>query len=369
MQTENSNKHLFSPLPLRGITTRNRIMVSPMCQYSSEDGLANDWHVVHLGSRAVGGAGVVITEAAAVEARGRISPQDVGIWNDEQITPLARIAEFIKAQGAVPGIQLAHAGRKASTYRPWSGSGAVPLEEGGWQVVAPSALPFSSTYPQPQALTLDDIRGIVAMFAAAAQRALTAGFDLIEVHAAHGYLIHQFLSPLSNERTDSYGGSFTNRIRFGREVVQAVRQVWPDHLPLFVRISATDWVEDGWDIEQSIAFAQHLAEDGVDLIDVSSGGTVPKAEIPVGPGYQVPFAERIRKEANVCTAAVGMITEPEQADAIVRHGQADMVALAREELRNPYWPLHAAQILGHDITWPPQYERAKPPHVASQQRR
>ncbi len=249
-----------------------------------------------------------------------------------------------------------------STCRPSHNICPVYLEC-GWQVVAPSALPFSSTYPQPQALTLDDIKAVVAMFVAAAQRALTGGFDLIEIHAAHGYLIHQFLSPLSNERTDSYGGSFTNRIRFGREVVQAVRRVWPEHLPLCVRISATDWVEGGWDIEQSIVFAQCLAEDGVDLIDVSSGGNVPKADIPVGPGYQVSFAERIRQEAKICTAAVGMITEPEQADSIVRHGKADLVALAREELRNPYWPLHAAQVLGHDIAWPVQYERATPVRV------
>jgi 2,4-dienoyl-CoA reductase-like NADH-dependent reductase (Old Yellow Enzyme family) len=351
--------HLFSPLTIRDITLRNRIMVSPMCQYSSEDGFANDWHMVHLGSRAVGGAALVMTEAAAVEALGRISPQDLGLWNDAQIEPLARMTHFIKGQGAVAAIQLAHAGRKASTHRPWEGRGAVAPENGGWQVVAPSALPFSDTYPQPQALSTADIKQLLDDWRQATQRSLEAGFEIIEIHAAHGYLIHQFLSPLSNRRTDEYGGSFPNRTRFMLEVAETVRSAWPEHLPLFVRISATDWVEGGWDIEQSVALAKLLKPLGVDLIDVSSGGSVPSADIPVGPGYQVPFAKRINAEAGIMTAAVGMISEPQQADAIIREGKADLVALARAELRHPYWPLHAAHALGYDIAWPVQYERAK----------
>jgi len=352
--------HLFTTLTIRDVMLRNRIMVSPMCQYSAENGLANDWHLVHLGSRAVGGAGLVMTEAAAVEARGRISPQDLGIWNDEQIEPLARITRFIKQDGAVPAIQLAHAGRKASTFRPWDGRGGVPADQGGWQVVAPSATPFNDTFPKPHALSVEEIGQIVQTWRDAAYRSLEAGFQVAEIHAAHGYLIHQFLSPLNNERTDAYGGSFENRTRFAREVTMAVRSVWPEHLPLFVRISATDWVEGGWEIEQSVALAEQLKSLGVDLIDVSTGGAVPNADIPVGPGYQVPFAARIREVTGIMTAAVGMIGEAEQADEIVRNSQADLVALARAELRDPYWPLHAAHALGQDITWPVQYERAKP---------
>jgi 2,4-dienoyl-CoA reductase-like NADH-dependent reductase (Old Yellow Enzyme family) len=352
--------HLFSPLAIGNVTLRNRIMVSPMCQYSSTNGLGNDWHLVHLGSRAVGGAGLVMTEAAAVEARGRISPQDLGIWNNEQIEPLARITRFIKQHGAVPAIQLAHAGRKASTYRPWDGRGAVPTDQGGWQVVGPSDTPFNDTFPKPHALSVEEIEQIVQTWRDAAVRSLEAGFAIAEIHAAHGYLIHEFLSPLVNERTDQYGGSFANRTRFAREVTAAVRGVWPEHLPLFVRISATDWTNGGWETEQSVALAEQLKALGVDLIDVSTGGAVPNADIPIGPGYQVPFAARIKEATGIMTAAVGMISEPEQADQIVQNRQADLVALARAELRDPHWPLHAAYALGHDVAWPIQYERAKP---------
>ncbi len=352
--------HLFAPLTIRDITLRNRIMVSPMCQYSSHNGFANDWHLVHLGSRAVGGAGLVMTEAAAVEARGRISPQDLGIWNDDQIEPLARVTRFIGQHGAVPAIQLAHAGRKASTFRPWDGRGAVPTDQGGWQVVGPSATPFNDTFPKPHALSVEEIGQIVQTWREAAARSLQAGFQIAEIHAAHGYLIHEFLSPLVNERTDNYGGSFANRTRIVREVTAAVRDVWPEHLPLFVRISATDWTDNGWEIEQSVALAEQLKPLGVDLIDVSTGGAVPAADIPVGPGYQVPFAARIKQATGIRTAAVGMISEPHHADEIVRNGEADLVALARAELRDPHWPLLAAHTLGHDITWPVQYERAKP---------
>lgn len=351
--------HLFSPLTIHDITLRNRIMLAPMCQYSSTDGLANDWHLVHLGSRAVGGAALVMTEATAVEARGRISPQDLGLWNDQQIEPLARITRFIKQQGAVPAIQLAHAGRKASTRRPWEGQGVVEPKDGGWPVVAPSTRAFSDTYPQPEALSIHEIRRVIDGWRHATQRAFEAGFEIVEIHAAHGYLIHQFLSPLSNDRTDEYGGSFENRTRFAREVIEAVRSVWPEHLPLLVRISATDWVDNGWDINQSVALSEQLKSLGVDLIDVSTGGNVPRATIPVEPGYQVPFAQRIKEETGIMTAAVGLISEPEQADAIIRQGQADLVALARAELRDPHWPLRAARVLGHDIPWPVQYERAK----------
>jgi len=350
---------LFQPLTLRGITFRNRIMVSPMCQYSSTDGFATDWHLVHLGSRAVGGAALVMTEAAAVEARGRISPQDLGIYNDEHIEMLSRINAFIREQGAVPAIQLAHAGRKASIYRPWSGHGEVSVEEGGWQTVAPTEQAFSSNYPHPQELTRDEIAEIVQSFRRAAQRSLQAGFQVIEIHAAHGYLLHEFLSPLSNTRTDEYGGSLTNRMRFLIEVVDSIRTVWPDELPLFVRLSATDWTVGGLTIEDSIEIARVLKQHGVDLIDVSSGGNVATAKVPARPSYQVPFAEQIRREADIPTAAVGLITEPTQANAIVQDGEADMIALARELLRDPYWPLHAARELGYDIPWSPQYERAK----------
>ncbi len=350
---------LFSPLTLRDVTLRNRIGVSPMCQYSSEDGFANDWHLVHLGTRAVGGAGLVMTEAAAVTPEGRISPQDLGIWKDEHVEMLARIFRFLSANGAVPGVQLAHAGRKASTSPPWSGGHAVSEEEGGWRpIVAPSALPFSDDAIVPEALDQAGIARIVRAFADAAERALCAGAHVIEIHAAHGYLIHEFLSPLSNQRTDEYGGSFANRTRIARESVQAVRRVWPEKYPLFVRISATDWAAGGWDIDQSVALARELKGLGVDLIDCSSGGAVPGVRIPIAPGYQVPFAERIRNEAEIATAAVGMITAPEQAEEILETGQADMILMAREFLRDPYWPLLAAPELGAQVEPPVQYGRA-----------
>ena len=349
---------LFSPLTIRDVTFRNRIAVSPMCQYSSEDGFANDWHLVHLGSRAAGGAGLIGMEASAVEARGRISPQDHGIWKDEHIPFLSRITAFVRQQGAVAGIQLAHAGRKASTYRPWSGSGAVAPDAGGWQTVAPSAEAFQPDYPFPIELTVAEIGSIGEAFVAAARRALAAGFQLVELHFAHGYLMHEFLSPLSNHRTDVYGGPFENRIRFALETARAVRGVWPDGLPLFVRISASDWVEGGWNIDESVELSRRLAGLGVDLIDCSSGGLAPQQKITLGPGYQVPFAERIKREAGVRTGAVGLITTAQQADEIVRTGQADMVLLAREFLRDPYFPLHAAKLLGDTVPAPVQYGRA-----------
>ncbi len=349
---------LFSPLTIRGITFRNRIAVSPMCEYSSVDGFANDWHLVHLGSRAVGGAGLVITEASAVEARGRISPADLGIYRDEHIEMLARIARFIREQGAVPGIQLAHAGRKGSTCVPWEGGAVIPESAGGWRTVAPSPIPFRDGEPTPVELTTVEIRAIAGAFAAAARRALAAGFEVVEIHGAHGYLIGEFLSPLANRRKDEYGGSFEGRIRFALEVAAAVRSAWPEHLPLFMRISAVDWVEAGWQIEDSVELAGRLRPLGVDLIDCSSGGIVPYARVPVGPAYQTPFAERIRRETGILTGAVGMITEPHQADGIVRACQADLVLLAREFLRDPYWPLHAAKTLGAPAAVPKQYGRA-----------
>ncbi len=356
---------LFSPLTLAGVTFPNRIVVSPMCEYSSEDGFANDWHFVHLGSRAVGGAGLVFTEAAAVAPEGRITPQDLGFWKDEHIPEIKRIVEFLHAQGARAGIQLAHAGRKASMSRPWDGEEHVlPPSEGGWtDVLAPSALPFAEKYAQPTALDAAGIRRIVEAFQQAATRALKAGFDVVEIHAAHGYLLHEFLSPLSNQRTDEYGGSLENRARMLIETVDAVREVWPLDRPLFVRISATDWApagSEGWDLDQSIALAKLLKPRGVDLADVSSAGLIPGAAIPAGPGYQTPFAERIRAEAQIPTGAVGMITEAAQAEHILRTGQADLVFLARELLRDPYWPLHAAQRLHDSTSWPPQYLRAAP---------
>jgi 2,4-dienoyl-CoA reductase-like NADH-dependent reductase (Old Yellow Enzyme family) len=353
--------NLFDPLVLRGVTLPNRIVVSPMCEYSSIDGFANDWHLVHLGSRAVGGAGLILTEAAAVAAEGRISPQDLGIWNDDHIEFLSRITGFIHSQGSVAGIQLAHAGRKASTYRPWDGDGAVPEESGGWtNVVAPSAVPFAANYPMPQALTLEGIQDVVRSFVDATRRAIYAGFRLIEIHAAHGYLISEFLSPLANHRTDQYGGSFENRIRLLLEVVAAVRGTWQESLPLFVRISSTDWVEGGWTVDESVELARHLKSAGVDLVDCSSGGNAPPTNIPVGPGYQTPFAERIRCEANIPTGAVGMITSPAQADHIIRTGQADVAIIAREFLRDPYFPLRAARELGVPAPWPVQYLRSAP---------
>ena len=352
--------NLFTPYALRGVTLPNRIVVSPMCQYSCTDGLATDWHLVHLGSRAVGGAGLIIAEATGVEARGRISPQDLGLWDDAQIAPLARITAFIREQGAVPGIQLAHAGRKASTHRPWSGQGLVPPAEGGWETIAPSAVPFAADYPQPRAMTRDDLRAVREAFVAATRRALGAGFQFVELHAAHGYLLHSFLSPLSNERTDEYGGSLENRLRFVLEVAGAVRDTWPAEYPLAVRLSATDWVPGGWTVEESVALSVALKGLGIDAITASSGGLSARQQIALGPGYQVPFAERIRREAGIPTIAVGLITEPEQAEAILAAGQADLIALARQLLREPYWPLRAAQALGVDHAWPDQYARAKP---------
>jgi 2,4-dienoyl-CoA reductase-like NADH-dependent reductase (Old Yellow Enzyme family) len=352
--------HLLDPLTLRGLTLPNRILVSPMCQYSSTDGLANDWHLVHLGSRAVGGAGLVFTEATAVTIDGRISPDDLGIWSDDHVPPLERIVAFIHRQGVPAAMQLAHAGRKGSTYRPWSGHGAVPISSGGWQPVGPTSTSFAENYPVPRMLDVTGIAAIVQAFAEAAGRALAAGFDALEIHAAHGYLIHEFLSPLTNTRTDRYGGSLEHRLRLCLEVVDAIRRVAPDRLPLFVRISATDWTPGGWDIEQSVELCRRLRDRGADLIDCSSGGNVLAAEIPLEPGYQVPFAARIRREANVATGAVGLITSTAQAHAIVQHEQADCVLLAREFLRDPYFPLRAARELGHVVSWPAQYLRAGP---------
>ncbi len=356
---------LFEPLAIRGVTLPNRIVVSPMCQYSSENGFANDWHLVHLGSRAVGGAGLVLTEAAAVLPEGRISPEDLGIWDDEHVPFLARVTAFIKQQGAVPGVQLAHAGRKASTYRPWHPvQGTVPPDRDGWQVVGPSTVAFSDAYPRPEALDLAGLRNVVLGFGAAARRARQAGFEVVEIHAAHGYLLHEFLSPVSNQRTDEYGGSFENRIRLLGDVVMEVRRHWPEHLPLFVRISATEWVEGGWTLDDSVRLSRILVEQGVDLIDCSSGGNVSGVRIPIGPGYQTGLSERIRREANVRTGAVGLLTAPAQADHVIRTGQADLVLLARQLLRDPYWPLRAAAELGLDVPWPAQYLRAAPPGSA-----
>ena len=356
---------LFSPFQLRSLTFANRIGVSPMCQYSSQDGFATDWHLVHLGARAQGGAGLITLEASAVTSEGRISPEDLGIWKDEHIPALQRIAQFIQSQGARAGIQLAHAGRKASMSPPFVGEHLLSPAEGGWQPVAPSAIPFSSTYAIPSELDEEGIEAIVHAFFRAGQRALRAGFDYVEIHAAHGYLLHEFLSPLANHRTDRYGGSLENRARLLLEVVDAVRAEWPAHLPLLVRISATDWAdgagwECGWNIDDSVQLAHLLREHGVDLIDVSSGGMVPNVKIPIGPGYQVPFAARIRREANIPTAAVGMITDPIQANAIIAAGEADLVFLAREMLRDPYWPVHATLALDETATWPKQYLRAAP---------
>lgn len=350
---------LFEPIQVRSITFRNRIVVSPMCQYSAEEGFANDWHLVHLGSRAVGGAALVIVEATAISPEGRISPGDLGIWLDDHIPALSRIAAFIHEQGSVAGIQIAHAGRKASHAAPWTNGSFLSEEEGGWKTVAPSALPFAAGDSLPHALTPEGIENVIIDFHAAAKRALEAGFKVLEIHAAHGYLLHEFLSPLSNFRTDEYGGSFENRIRLLVEVTEAVRRVWPEELPLFVRISASDWVEGGWTPDDSAQLAAVLKEKSVDVIDCSSGGNVPNAQIPAGPNYQVPFAEKIKKGAAIMTGAVGIITDARQAEDILQKGQADFVLLAREMLRDPYFPMHAAQQLGVEIKWPLQYERAK----------
>lgn len=352
--------YLFSPLWIRDINLKNRIVVSPMCQYSAVDGFAGDWHLVHLGSRAVGGAGLILTEATAVSPEGRISPQDLGIWKDEHIPGLRKIVQFVRGQGSEIGIQLAHAGRKASTPAPWNGHSVIPEREGGWPIVAPSALPFNEHYGMPVALTTEGIRQVIADFRAAARRAMLAGFKVVEIHAAHGYLIHQFLSPLSNQRQDEYGGSFENRVRLLMEVVEAVRTVWPPVYPLFVRISVTDWVEGGWGEEESRQLAALLKGREVDLIDCSSGGLASHAKIPVGPGYQVPFAESIRKVTGMMTGAVGMITNAAQAESILSSGQADVVIMAREMLRDPYFPIHAATELDYkELHWPIQYVRAK----------
>jgi 2,4-dienoyl-CoA reductase (NADPH2) len=346
---------VLAPLTIRGVTFRNRIAVSPMCQYCAEEGLADDWHLVHLGSRAVGGAGLVMAEATAVTRDGRITPGDLGIWDDRHVEPLTRIARFLVREGAVPGIQLAHAGRKASCDVPWKGGARLKPEQGAWTVVAPSSVPFHEGDPPSRELDERGIDGIVAAFVAAARRALTAGFRVLEIHAAHGYLLHEFLSPLSNRRTDAYGGSLENRMRLVLRVATELRRVLPGELPLFVRLSATDWVEGGWDLPQSIALARALCPLGVDLIDCSSGGLVPKATIPVGKSYQVPFAAAIRKEVGIRTGAVGLITEPEQANEIITSGSADIVLLAREMLREPYWALKAQQALQQEPAWPVQY--------------
>jgi len=352
------NPHLFRPIAFRSVTARNRIMVSPMCQYSATNGVPDEWHFQNLASRAVGGAGIVFAEATNVEPRGRITHHCTGLWNDEQRDAFARIARFVRAQGAVAGIQLAHGGRKSSCTRPWEGGKPLTAEQGGWETVAPSAISFSERHPVPRELDEEAIAGLVALFAASARRARAAGFDVIELHAAHGYLMHEFLSPLSNRRSDRYGGSFENRIRFLLEVVDSVRSEWPEDKPLFVRISCSDWVEGGWDLESSVKLAQILKSGGqVDLIDSSSGGLSPQQKIPLHPGYQVPFAAAIRSRAGIATGAVGLISSPEMAEQIVASGQADLVVMARAFLNDPYWPRHAAKALKAKIPWPPQYER------------
>lgn len=350
---------LFSALTIRSVTLKNRIALSPMCMYSSKEGYANEWHKAHLGSRAVGGCALVMTEATAVAPNARISPQDLGIWSDDHIPDLKSITTFVHEQGAVAGIQLAHAGRKASTAAPWEGGKPLSVENGGWQLLAPSALAFSPEHTIPHQMTADDIQNAIDQFQVAAKRALDAGFKVVEIHAAHGYLIHEFLSPLTNQRTDKYGGSLENRQRFCCEVIQAVRHVWPEHLPLFLRISATDWCEGGWDIKQSIELAKNAKALGVDLIDVSSGAIIPNVAVPTEPGYQVGFAEAIREAAQCKTGAVGLITEPQQANDIVKGQQADMVLLGRQLLREPYWSFRAASELKFDVAWPNQYLRAK----------
>ncbi|HEY4322788.1 MAG TPA: NADPH dehydrogenase NamA [Mucilaginibacter sp.] len=352
--------HLFSPIKIKNIEFKNRIIVSPMCEYSSEDGFASDWHLVHLGSRAVGGAALIITEATAVSPEGRISYADLGIYKDEHITKLKQITDFIHQHGAFAGTQLAHAGRKASHERPWLGGAQIPVDHpNGWQSVSPSALAFKEGEAAPLALDKAGIEKVKADFKAAAVRALAACFDVIELHGAHGYLIHEFLSPLSNHRTDEYGGSFENRIRLLLEIIESVKEVWPEENLLFVRISASDWTEGGWTADDSVALGKVLINKGIDLIDCSSGGNVATAKIPLKPGYQVEFAEKVKKESGMLTGAVGLITEAAQADTIIQQGQADFVIMARELLRDPYFPLRAAHQLGHEVKWPSQYERAK----------
>lgn len=358
---------LFTPFALRSVTFPNRVGVSPMCQYSAVDGLAAEWHLVHLGARAAGGAGLVIAEATAVSPEGRITPWDLGLWSEAQVAPLARVAAFVEEQGAVPGIQLAHAGRKASTKRPWDGGGRAFPDDGGWTgIVAPSAVPFDEGWQVPEGLDRAGLSRVVEAFAAAALRAAAAGFRLAEVHAAHGYLLHEFLSPLSNRRTDEHGGGLENRMRFPLRVVEAVREAWPDHLPLFLRISATDWVDGGFTPDEAVELARRARYLGVDLVDCSSGGSDPRARAPVGPGYQVPFAARVRAEARVATAAVGLITEARQAKEIVEEGRADMVLLGREMLRRPHWALEASSELGCPLPGPRQYERERPYGMATQ---
>ena len=351
---------LFTPLTLRDITLRNRIAVSPMCQYSATNGYANDWHLVHLGARAIGGAGLVIQEATAVSAEGRITPDDLGLYDEGHVPKLREITHFIRSQGAVPGIQLAHAGRKASHHSPWKSGHQIKRSEGGWETLAPSAIPFLEHQEPPREMTRADIGKLVVDFREAARRAMEAGYEVMEIHAAHGYLLHEFLSPLCNQRTDDYGGSFENRIRLLKEVVMAVNPVRSSSQPLFVRLSCTDWAEGGWDLEQTVQLARILKGMGVDLIDCSSGGAVHHQKIHIGPGYQIPFAEKIRREAGVATAAVGLITTPAQAAEVVDHGHADMVLIGRESLRDPHFPLHAAHALGIQLHWPIQYDRAKP---------
>lgn len=351
---------LFTPLVLRDVTFRNRFAVSPMCQYSAVNGHANDWHLVHLGARAIGGAGLVIQEATAVSPEGRISPDDLGLWEDGHVPKLSAITHFIRSQGAVPGVQLAHAGRKASHHAPWKSGHQIKRAEGGWETVAPSAIPFQENQEPPRALDKAGMEKVVADFRNATVRALHAGYEVVEIHAAHGYLLHEFLSPLCNRRTDEYGGTFENRIRLLLEVTADVRAVWPAGLPLFVRLSCTDWADGGWDLDQTVRLAKILRDMGVDLIDCSSGGAVHHQKIHVGPGYQVPFADKVRREAGVATGAVGLITSPAQAAAVVEEGHADLVLIGRESLRDPHFPLHAAHTLGIQVHWPAQYDRAKP---------
>ena len=350
---------LFEPLKIREVILKNRIAVAPMCQYSADDGFVNDWHLVHLGSRAVGGAGLIIMEATAVTPEGRITPKDLGIWKDEHIEGLKRITSFMETFGTVPGIQLAHAGRKASSHIPWEGGEALAPEEGAWQTIGPSAIPFKEGAPAPNEMSKEQIAQLIQDFKRAAQRALQAGFKVVEIHGAHGYLLHEFFSRLSIHRQDEYGGSFVNRIRLLIEVTEAVREVWPEEYPVFVRISATDWIEGGWTVEDSVALSKVLKTKGVDLMDCSTGGNITGVRIPLVPLYQVPFAEQVKKRAGMMTGAVGLITTPQECEQILQEQQADLIILARQMLRDPYFPLHAAKELGVDVPWPSQYLRAK----------